>query len=170
VTEESADLERQGKPAKPLMHTLLRPRTIAYFLLWGGIGLAMLFMLGSRERLGVSALQDRNPVYVQLADGDVRNNYTIKVRNMESRPRSVEIGLDGLVSGVIWTAAGSRETATRRVAVEAPPDAVARLRVFAAAPADGPQREAFRFTVRGLDEVSAGARDEVFFDRPGSAR
>jgi cytochrome c oxidase accessory protein FixG len=166
VTEESAHLEQQGKPAESVWKTLLRPRTIAYFMLWGGIGLAMLFVLGNRERLGVSALQDRNPQYVQLSDGSVRNNYTVKIRNMESRPRSVEISLDGLVGGVIWTMNGARDTAGRRIVVETPPDAVAKVRVFAAAPATGERREAFRFAVRGLEQSRPRAYDDVFFDRP----
>src|SRR5690606_31242844 len=32
VTEESAELEKTGQPPKPVIRTLLRPRTLAYFM------------------------------------------------------------------------------------------------------------------------------------------
>jgi hypothetical protein len=61
---------------------------------------------------------------------------------------------------------GARDTAGRRIVVETPPDAVAKVRVFAAAPATGERREAFRFAVRGLEQPRPRAYDDVFFDRP----
>ena len=165
VTEESAELEKTGQPPKPVVRTLLRPRTIAYFMLWGSIGLAMLFVLGQRTRIDISALQDRNPQFVRLSDGHIRNSYTIKVRNMENRPRTVEIGIDGLPDAIMWTAEGTRDTGGRTVKIETPADAVAKTRIFVATPAEGEPRQEIFFTVRGLDATGGTDRDNVYFDR-----
>jgi hypothetical protein len=39
--------------------------------------------------------RDRNPEFVQLSDGSVRDGFTIKLRNMEDRPRDTVLSLDG---------------------------------------------------------------------------
>ena len=166
ATLEGDKLEEKGKAAPPLKRTFLRPRTILYSTLWGSIGLAMLFTLGTRTRLGISALQDRNPVYVRLSDGHIRNNYTVKVRNMEERPRTMRIRIDGLPGAVLWDAGGSREMAGQEVTLGVAPDSVAKTRLFVAAPGAGPQRSDIRFIVQALDEEGGKASDTIGFERP----
>ncbi|MBY8822084.1 cytochrome c oxidase accessory protein CcoG [Sphingomonas colocasiae] len=165
ASAEDADRERAGAPARPVIRLLLRPRTIAYLLVWTGIGAAMLFALGTRTRLDISAQQDRNPLYVRLADGTIRNSFTVKVRNMEARPRAVEIGMDGLVGAVLWTG-GARPAATRTLRIEVPADSVAKQRVFVGAGAAGAVREPFAFTVRALDAEGGRGRGDAQFERP----
>ncbi len=169
VTEEDAELEKAGEPHVPVLKTLFRPRTILYFSAWGAIGLAMLFAVGNRTRIDISANHDRNPLYVQLADGDVRNAYTVNLRNMENRPRDMEISMSGLHSGVLWSSEGLRETAGQNVLVKVPADSVGRVRLFVAAPGDGPAREGFTLTVRAEDDRTAQDTDDVFFERPETA-
>ncbi|MCG7347010.1 4Fe-4S dicluster domain-containing protein [Sphingomonas sp. ACRSK] len=154
-----------GEPMHPLRR-LLRLRTILYTLVWAGIGMGMLFALGTRTRIDLSVSQTRNPLYVRLSDGSIRNTYTIKVRNMENRPREVEIGLSGLTGAAMWNDGGSRETAGPTVRLKVPADQVARTRVFVAAPAQGPTRQDVTFTVRALDQEGGQDTDENFFERP----
>jgi cytochrome c oxidase accessory protein FixG len=96
ATLDDAVVEKAGGTANPVIKTLLRPRTLIYFALWAGIGVAMLFSLGQRTRLDISSEPDRNPRYVQLSDGSIRNAYAVKLRNMETRPRSVDLMIEGL--------------------------------------------------------------------------
>lgn len=166
-TAEDAEREKAGGEARPVLKTLLRPRTLAYFTLWAAIGLAMLFVLGARTRIDISAIQDRNPLYVRLSDGAIRNSFTIKVRNMQARPRSAEISVTGLQKGALWQAGGDRAFATRTIPVSLAADSVTRLRVFVAAPAEGPEREPFGFAVRALDAEGGAMRDDARFERPG---
>ena len=166
TTFEDEDREKRGEAHVPVLKTLLRPRTLIYLGGWCAVGLGMLFMLGTRDRVAISVLQDRNPLYVQLSDGSVRNNYTIKISNMENRPRQMEIGLIGANDILIWDENGSREKAGRTLKTQGPADAVAQLRVFAVAPSDGPQREEFSFSVRALDDEGGSASDNILFDRP----
>jgi cytochrome c oxidase accessory protein FixG len=151
TTFENAELERRGEAPRPIRKELFRPRTILYFSAWAAIGAAMLFGLDIRTRLDISAQQDRNPLYVRLSDGAVRNGYTVKIRNMEERPREVAVTLEGLPGAVLWTETGSREAATRELR--------------ATVPAGDAGREA-AFTVRALDAEGGGGRIGVTFEGP----
>jgi cytochrome c oxidase accessory protein FixG len=75
---------------------LIRPRTVIYFTLWCLIGIAILFGLATRDTLEVNVIADRNPLFVKLSDGSIRNGYTLKVRNMLDRPRQFIVRVDGL--------------------------------------------------------------------------
>ena len=56
----------------------------------------MFYSLLHRERLEVNVLNDRNPIYVRLSDGSIRNGFTVKILNMEQRPRSFVVSAEGL--------------------------------------------------------------------------
>ena len=60
---------------------LLRPRTAIYFGAWAAVGLAMLVTLVNRTQLDVNVVPDRNPLFVTLSDGAIRNGYTVKILN-----------------------------------------------------------------------------------------
>jgi polyferredoxin len=130
----------------------------------------MLFTLGQRTRLDLTAQHDRNPLYVQLSDGSIRNNYTIKVRNMETRPREVALLIKGLPNAVAWTSTGSRETAGQRIAVTVAPDSVQKVRLFVVAPAEGPARADFEIEAVALSGNERGDSDSVRFERPEASQ
>ena len=165
-TEEDAEAEKKGEPPRSVLRTLFRPRTIAYFAIWASIGAAMLFALGARTRLDISAQQDRNPIFVRLSDGAIRNAYTVKLRNMETRRRDVEVRVAGLPGAKIWTDAGSRAKASDAVRAAVAADSVTKLRLFLILPAAGPARQDFRFTVRALDREGGGDSEDARFERP----
>ena len=163
--DERQRIERGEQPL-PAIKTLLRPRTLIYFGIWSAIGLGLLFMLGNRTRIDISALQDRNPLFVRLSDGTIRNSYVVKVRNMETRPRDVEVGIVGLPGAVFWQAeGGQRENATRTLRVRLAPDSVTRLNLLVAAPDEGAAKTDFAFTVLALDRDGGTDSDEISFDR-----
>ncbi|MDV3456013.1 cytochrome c oxidase accessory protein CcoG [Sphingomonas sp. HF-S4] len=159
-----------GKAPEHPMKRLLRPRAIAYFLIWASIGLAMLFALGTRSRLDLSVSQNRNPVYVRLSDGSIRNNFTLKVRNMQSRPREVEISIEGLPGGALWSETAARQGAERSIRLNVPADKVTKLRLFVAAPSDGPSRSDLTFRVRALDAEGGEDTHQIHFERPETGR
>jgi cytochrome c oxidase accessory protein FixG len=166
TTFENAELERAGKPPRPILRELFRPRTILYFGVWAAIGLVMLFGLVQRTRVDISAQQDRNPVYVRLSDGDIRNGYTVKIRNMQARPREMEIALEGVEGGRMWSDGGTRETAARTLRTTVPADTLSKLRVFVVAPGRGAPREDIAFAVRALDAEGGSDQTQLNFDRP----
>jgi polyferredoxin len=103
---------------------------------------------------------------VRLSDGSIRNGYTVKVRNMEERPRAVEVTIDGMPGGLLWTEASGRGQAARSLTLNVAPDQVAQAQLFVAGPAAGPERTDLTFTVRALDAEGGTARDKSFFERP----
>ncbi|WP_404338535.1 4Fe-4S dicluster domain-containing protein [Sphingomonas sp. MMS12-HWE2-04] len=156
----------EGRAPEHPMKRLFRPRAIAYFLLWASIGLAMLFALGTRSRLDLSVSQNRNPVFVRLSDGSIRNNFTVKVRNMQSRPRDVEVSISGLPGAALWSEEGQRESAGTSIRLNVPADQVSKLRLFVAAPGQGPVRSDVSFRVRALDREGGEDSHPSHFERP----
>ncbi|WP_062766155.1 cytochrome c oxidase accessory protein CcoG [Sphingopyxis terrae] len=165
-TLEDVAAEKAGGTARPVRKTLFRPRTIIYFSIWCAIGAAMLFTLGQRTRLDLAVQHERSPLYVQLSDGHIRNNYTLKLRNMETRPRAVEVTVSGLKDAALWTEEGSRDKAAQRITLTLAPDSVTRVKLFVAAPAAGAARQDFTIATRGLDGDPRGDSETIQFDRP----
>ena len=166
ATLEDCKVEEEGGTAKPVLKTILRPRSIIYFTVWASIGLAMASVMANRSRLDVSAQHQRNPSYVQLSDGAVRNGFTVKIRNMQTQPREMEVSVIGLLDGVMWTQGGSRETASATIRMTVPADALAKLPIFVAAPGGREARQDFSFTVRSTDGEESDSTEAVF-ERPG---
>ena len=165
-TLDDAEVEKAGGTSHPVLKTLFRSRTLIYFGIWASIGLAMLFTLGQRTRLDLAVQPDRNPVYVRLSDGSIRNNYTLKIRNMETRPRIVDVYVEGLPGAVVWTPAGKREFATQHIQFAVAPDAVHKVQLFVAAPAEGPEHSAFTISTIARTGDESGDSDTVVFERP----
>ncbi len=165
-TLDDAAAEKAGGAARPAFKALLRTRTLIYTGIWAAIGFAMLFSLGQRTRLDLAVQHDRSPLYVQLSDGYVRNNYTLKLRNMEARPREVDVIVSGLDGAQLWAETGSRESAGQSIRVSLAPDSVTRLKLFVAAPGKGPARQDFTIETRGLDGDHGSDADMIQFDRP----
>lgn len=101
-----------------------------------------------------------------MADGAIRNTYTINIRNMESRPRSVTLAIEGLPAARMWTEGGRRETGQAALTVALAPDQVTKARVFVAAPAASNQRADLVFSIAANDRAGGGDREASFFERP----
>jgi cytochrome c oxidase accessory protein FixG len=88
------NLEEGEVNAEPIR--LLRPRVILYATAIALVGFIMLVALVMRPDVEVNVLQDRNPLYVRLSDGGVRNGYTVKLANRLYLPRTFKVGVEGL--------------------------------------------------------------------------
>lgn len=165
-TLDDAASEKAGGAAQPVRNTLMRPRTLIYLGVWSAIGAAMLFSLGQRTRLDLAVQHERSPLYVQLSDGHIRNTYTLKLRNMEARPRRVAVTVDGLPGATLWSETGSRGAAGERIDVPLVPDSVTRVKLFVAAPGGGPARQDFTIAARALDGDPGGDAETIQFDQP----
>ncbi|MGG7568337.1 cytochrome c oxidase accessory protein CcoG [Rhodovulum sp. DZ06] len=87
-TLEDERLEAAGETHPPIWRRIFRIRTLVYFVLWSGIGVAMVVSLFMRDSIDLTVARDRNPTFVMLSDGNVRNGYTIKVANMNNEPHT----------------------------------------------------------------------------------
>jgi cytochrome c oxidase accessory protein FixG len=167
ATLEDSAREKAGAAPSPHWKLIWHPRTLIYLAIWSSIGLALLFALGNRSRLDLSVAKDRNPPFMLMSDGAVRNAYTIKLRNMESRPRRMTIALEGLPGAKIWSDDMPRTSAARTLVSQVPADQTQSVRVYAIAPAGTAQQE-FRFTLTANDSEGGSAADETRFDAPGA--
>lgn len=108
---------------------LFRPRTLAYFTVWSLIGIGLFYALLSRDRLELNVLHDRNPQFVTLSDGSIRNGYTVKLLNMIPEPRTVVLSLAGL-PGAIMSIIGTEHQEQRSVEIWLDPDRLKTVKVF----------------------------------------
>jgi cytochrome c oxidase accessory protein FixG len=144
---------------------IVRPRTILYTAIMVLVGALMTYTLATRSTLGVSALHDRNPVFVRLADGSLRNAYTIRLTNktLDARPFRLEVlGLNEVTLDVI----GEPHTAEQSALLEVGQDQTRELRVLLTVPkGDQPASRPIRFR---LTDVVSGATAHVddFFKGP----
>jgi cytochrome c oxidase accessory protein FixG len=166
ITLEDAEREKAGGKPRAAWRALLRPRTVLYFTVWAAIGLGMLFLLGTRAHTAISAAPDRNPPYMLMSDGSVRNAFTLKVRNMESRPRPMRVVLEGLPGAKMWSDEIGREAASRALTVNVPADSTLSVRAYVMAPPNTAGQE-FEFDVTSVDEQVEMADTKVRFAAPG---
>ncbi len=84
-------LERAGNPPKSVWSHILRLRNFIYFGLWALIGAGLVVALFIRSDLGVTVKPDRNPRFVTLSDGTIRNAYDLKLSNQTGAERVFHI-------------------------------------------------------------------------------
>ncbi len=165
ATLEDCAIERAGGQSRSVVRALFHARTLVYLGVWGTIGAALLFALGTRKHIGLAVQKDRNPPFMLLSDGEVRNAYTIKLRNMESRPRPMQVAIRGLEHGLMWSDDMPRDRAARRLTMTVAADRVEPLRIFVVAPRDAAAQH-FAFELKALDQEGGGDTTEVRFDAP----
>ncbi|GHG89004.1 cytochrome c oxidase accessory protein CcoG [Pseudodonghicola xiamenensis] len=89
------DNERSGQAPRSVWKHILRPRTILYTVMWSLVGFGLLFALFIRPDIDLTVAPVRNPTYVTLSDGTIRNTYDIRLRNKHGEPRMFELSVVG---------------------------------------------------------------------------
>ncbi|MEL6268124.1 MAG: FixG Ig-like domain-containing protein [Pseudomonadota bacterium] len=126
-----------GREAVPLTARLFRPRVFLYTALWAGIGVLMLAVLATRGHLDLRVAHSRNPTFVTLSDGSIRNTYDVTVANRLFAPTAFTLGLaeagGTLPTGRLEMRVGGIDDGAAPV-VEVPADRTGDVRVFVTAP------------------------------------
>ena len=91
--DTEAGLAGEAATQKP---RFLRPRTIWYSMILIIVGGLMLYGLLDRKSLELHVLHDRNPLYVTLSDGTLRNGYDIKILNKTHQDVTYKLHIEGL--------------------------------------------------------------------------
>ncbi len=131
-SERNIERRERGLPPE---YRPIRPRTVLYASVLAVVGSLVLAALVLRPDAEVNVLHDRNPLFVRLSDGSVRNGYTLKILNKRRAERSFDLGLEGL-ERYTMTLMGTERIDGERLVVEAPPDDVAEHRIFVTVPAE----------------------------------
>jgi len=141
-----------GKLSDKFTHTnwrtIIRPNTILYAIIYSSIGLAMLAMLFTRDRLQLNVLHDRNPTFVLLSDGSIRNGYKVKILNMMTRPRTFTLKLVGLYEASMKVS-GAQNSVGRSMTIDVKPNQLLAIQLFVSAPRKNlsGDKTAFQFIV-----------------------
>ncbi|MGV7033140.1 cytochrome c oxidase accessory protein CcoG [Methylobacterium symbioticum] len=139
---------------------IVRPRTVLYAVLVAGVGGFMLYSLLTRSFTALSVLHDRNPQFVTLSDGSVRNGFTLRIVNKRPAERRFALALAGLPEARVDVVGGVPD------ALPVPADATQEFRVLVFMPPDARAANApltFRITDPETGEA-AGAQD--YFKAP----
>ncbi|MEK0085058.1 cytochrome c oxidase accessory protein CcoG [Benzoatithermus flavus] len=127
-SERNQELRALGQPPQ---YRLVRPRTILYAVILGLVAAIMLGVLLLRSTVDVNVLPDRNPLFVTLSDGSIRNGYTIRVMNKTRSEKAYELRLAG--TDAVLSALG-QEGHAGSITLLAPPDGVSTHHVFVQLP------------------------------------
>jgi polyferredoxin len=148
----------------------LRPRTVLYTGILALAALVMLYALATRSFLEISVLPDRSPLFVTLADGSIRNSYTLKISNKSPEARLFTITAKGL-PGTFLGIAGSEPQQvpiSQGIEVMVKADSVGTFRAYVHAPHDAVHSEAPLVFV--VHEMTAGEQAERTTNFRGPSR
>ena len=74
----------------------LRPRSFYYIFIILLISILMIFNLTHRNETDLKTIPIRNPLFVKLSDGSIRNGYNIKIYNKSNIDKSYNLQITGL--------------------------------------------------------------------------
>ena len=152
-----------GAPQRSVRKAILKPRTFIYAGIWGGIGLAMVAALLVRDRLDASFEHIRNPPFIRLSDGSIRNGFSLKLANMRLEPRMFQVSLAGIPRAMM-TQGNSANPPSRSLRVLVPADRTHAMQIFVTMPEDAATEAGdFTFEVRDLFGTDAITYDAAFF-------
>ncbi len=158
LTDEQ--FERQGKAPKKVMSHILRPRTIMYTALWSLVGFGLLFALFIRSDIEMTVAPVRNPTFITLSDGSIRNTYEVRLLNKHGDDRPFRLTVTG------DPAVRVQLEGTPYASVNVPANKTHLQRVYLIAPAGSDPAQAERSDVRlWVEDISNGDRaykDTIF--------
>ncbi|AVO38300.1 cytochrome c oxidase accessory protein CcoG [Pukyongiella litopenaei] len=152
--------ERAGAEPRNVWKHILRPRTILYTALWSLVGVALLFALFIRADIEMTVAPVRNPTFVTLSDGSIRNTYDVRLRNKHGEDRLFRLSVKGDPTLRIQLEGTPYDSVT------VPANAAHLQRVYVvapqgSAPASGGLTD-FRFWIEDLTNSDRAHKDTVF--------
>lgn len=145
---------------------LLRPRTAYYASVMLIVGGLMLYALYARPLTELHVLHERNPLFVQLSNGDIRNSYTFKILNKTHYPRTYRILSEELENAQIEVKAAGT-THENLLSVKADSVATYHILVTSDRPAASPRPVKFLLQDHEDGETLA-EYDSIFVTRKGN--
>ena len=120
---------KRRQEGKPSQLRIVRARTLLYAAVIAVAGAVMLYALATRTTESISVIHDRNPVFVRLSDGSLRNGYTVRIVNKQLVAREFALDIQGL-SNASYEFIGVPGSADGRRIVDVGPDQTREVRVL----------------------------------------
>ena len=138
----------------------IRPRTIMYGAALCVVALVMLGAFLLRSTLDVTVLRDRAPLFVRLADGGIRNAYTVKIVNKTRDEAPLTLVLEA-PAGLRLTVQDVEAAEAGKYPLSRRADGITQYRVFIAATAGARLHESTPITFRLLDIAGRPAASQA---------
>ncbi len=155
--------ERAGQPPKNIWKHIFRPRTILYTALWSAVGFGLLFALFIRPDIDLTVAPVRNPTFVTMSDGSVRNTYDVRLRNKHGEDRLFKLSVIGDPTMRLQIEGTALDT------VNVTADTAQLTRVYVVAPKDSSPATADLTPIRlWVEDLVSGERtykDTTFYGR-----
>ena len=158
LTDEAAEIA--GAKSKPIWAHICRVRTLIYTVLWAGVGVFLIAALFLRSDIDISLSPLRNPIYVTLKDGTIRNIYDLRLRNKLGDNMTYQITVAGAQAFALtlegqasdFVKVNADETFLQRIYIDAPAESEAAR----------DERSDLRLWVTALSDGTRQSHDTVF--------
>lgn len=154
-TTTNQEMRDAGSVPGDIWSHIIRARTFYYMAIMALVGAIMLYSLLTRSSLELHVLHDRNPLFVLLSDGDIRNGYDVKVLNKTYDDKTYTLSVKGMqVQNLELQSAGKQQHEKLHVFA----DSVGHFRMFLVAQTQKRQRKDITIT---LTDEATGETSEV---------
>jgi cytochrome c oxidase accessory protein FixG len=158
-TDMNVKARMEGRPE---VLRILRPRTLFYAGLMVVVGAIMITSLAMRQSLSLTVMHDRNPLFVRLSDGSIRNGFTIRVANKKLDERRYSLTVDGLAEAKLDIVGGEVDQHGRAI-VTVGPDQTLEARILVTAQGSAlPSSTDVHFTLTDLASGDAVRMNDHF--------
>lgn len=141
---------------------ILRPRTYYYIFILLVVGGFMATILFNRPVLDLTVLHDRNPLFVQLSSGEIRNGYEVKILNKTHDDHIYRLDVTGLDNATL-TVKGAGDVSANNIFVAA--DSVGHYHIYLSAPIKPQDQIDIEFTLTNDTTGHYDDYDSVFITR-----
>lgn len=147
---------------RPEVRKIIRPRTMLYAGLIVLVGLVMIGALATRQRIDLSVMHDRSPLFVRLSDGSIRNAYTIRVANKQLDERRFALSIEGLPDLKLDVVGGKLDQQGHLLLTVGPDQTLEARILVTAGQANLAPSTAVRFTLTDLASGEASRANDYF--------
>ena len=123
-TDINVQRRTQGKPE---LYRPIRPRTLVYASFIAIVGSIMIYTLATRGTMSVNVLHERNPLFVLLSNGGVRNDFAVRLLNKRGA-RDFMLDVSGLPNAKV-TVSGVARNADGRMIINVGQDQTREIRM-----------------------------------------
>lgn len=116
---------------------ILKPRSFFYSAILTLVSALMLSSLVFKPQLEVSVIPDRNPVFVMLSDGSLRNGYEIKIANKTHQPKNFHLTIPSSPQAILKPLNFSENSLDK---LQVPADTTSAFKVFVTLPKEAVEK------------------------------
>ena len=146
-TDQAVRMRAKGETPT---YKFMRARTYIYLVFIALVGGSMVYKLATRSTAGMNIIHDRTPLFTTLADGSIRNAYTVRILNKRPETRDFAITVDGPLSAKVELV-GIPLTADWRPIIQVGPDQTREVRMIVSVPKESVTSESQPIKIRSSD-------------------